>query len=57
MRQVLNQWLQATRRKRSLTEREEEMTKMVLAQVYDKWRDRYLENTLRPAVCSLGGSP
>ncbi|KIM30161.1 hypothetical protein M408DRAFT_294465 [Serendipita vermifera MAFF 305830] len=49
MRRVLNHWVQATRRKRSLLEREEELNRMVLSQVYDKWRDRYLENNLRPA--------
>jgi protein SFI1 len=50
MRQVLNHWLQATRRKRSLAEREEELNRAVLSQAYDKWRDKFLENNLRPAV-------
>jgi len=50
MRQVFNHWLHATRRKRSLTEREEELNRAVLSQAYDKWRDKFLENNLRPAV-------
>jgi hypothetical protein len=52
MRQVLNHWFQATRRKRSLAEREEELNRAVLSQAYDKWRDKFLENNLRPAVRS-----
>lgn len=50
MRRVLNHWFYATRRKQSLAEREEEFSRSLVSQAFEKWRDRFLENSLREVV-------
>lgn len=50
LRRVLAHWLQATRRKRALVELEHEARRAYLARIFDKWQDRFLENSLRPVV-------
>ncbi|KAG8824056.1 hypothetical protein FRC17_009185, partial [Serendipita sp. 399] len=49
LRRVLNLWVHSTHRKRSLLEREEEFNRGLLSVALEKWRDKYIENSLRPA--------
>ncbi|KAG8838213.1 hypothetical protein FRC18_005711 [Serendipita sp. 400] len=49
LRRVFNHWIHAASRRRSLIEREEEFNRGLLSVALDKWRDRYIEGSLRPA--------
>ena len=51
LRRLLWVWVAATRRKRLLTDREEELRRSRLLRTWESWRDRYIENGLRDIVC------
>lgn len=51
LRRLLWVWIAATRCKRLLADREEEVQRSRLLRAWESWRDRYIENGLRNIVC------
>jgi hypothetical protein len=58
LRKLLLYWHQVTRtsihRRERLRRREEEMRQAIIAAAWERWRDRFLEESLRGVVCLRG---
>lgn len=58
MRRLFNRWLSLARttrhRRLTLKQREDEMKFSIIASTWDRWRDRFKDEKLRPIVSSGG---